>query len=174
MQTSTGRGMMTMEQSLANLVLRRVITREAALAVSSRAEQLDGLLERAGFEDDTVAGGAAARGSQGRGELTMADDEKPTSIWKKEISFRRKPADERRRRAGGESGSSSIWKKEISLRKKDAEHEPMPEPAPELAEPVESEPDLDAAIAALSLPAEPPAVEPEPVAPPDPASSTAG
>ena len=54
MQTSTGRGMMTMEQSLANLVLRRVITREAALAVSSRAEQLDGLLERAGFEDDSL------------------------------------------------------------------------------------------------------------------------
>ena len=50
MQTSTGRGMTTMEQSLANLVLRRVITREAALAVTSRAEQLDGLLERAGFE----------------------------------------------------------------------------------------------------------------------------
>ena len=54
MQTSTGRGMTTMEQSLANLVLRRVITREAALAVSSRVEQLDGLLERAGFEDASV------------------------------------------------------------------------------------------------------------------------
>src|SRR5829696_9073795 len=50
MQSSPGRGMTTMEQSLANLVLRRVITREAALAVTSRAEQLDGLLERAGFE----------------------------------------------------------------------------------------------------------------------------
>jgi twitching motility protein PilT len=54
MQTSTGRGMTTMEQSLANLVLRRVITREAALAVTSRVEQLDGLLERAGFEDESV------------------------------------------------------------------------------------------------------------------------
>ena len=55
MQTSTGRGMTTMEQSLANLVLRRVITQEAALAVTSRVEQLDGLLERAGFEDETGA-----------------------------------------------------------------------------------------------------------------------
>ncbi|MDQ3066214.1 MAG: type IV pilus twitching motility protein PilT [Actinomycetota bacterium] len=55
MQTSTGRGMMTMEQSLANLVLRRVITKDAARAVSSRAEQLDGLLERAGFEDPDEA-----------------------------------------------------------------------------------------------------------------------
>ena len=97
----------------------------------------------------------------------MADDEKPTSIWKKEISFRRKPADEAAD-APAASGPSSIWKKEISLRKKDAEHEAMPELDPELAEPVEAEPDLDAAIAALSLPAEPPAVEPEPVAPPVP------
>ena len=54
MQTSTGRGMTTMEQSLANLVMRRVITREAALAVSSRVEPLDGLLERAGFEDTSI------------------------------------------------------------------------------------------------------------------------
>jgi type IV pilus assembly protein PilM len=97
----------------------------------------------------------------------MADDEKPTSIWKKEISFRRKPADEAAD-VPAASGSSSIWKKEISLRKKDAEHETMPELDPELAEPVEAEPDLDAAIAALSAPAEPAAIEPEPVAPPVP------
>ena len=41
-----------MEQSLAELVLRRVITKAAALGCSSRADQLEGLLERAGFEDD--------------------------------------------------------------------------------------------------------------------------
>jgi hypothetical protein len=50
MQTSTGRGMMTMEQSLANLVLRRIIDLEIALECSSRPEQLEGLLERGGFE----------------------------------------------------------------------------------------------------------------------------
>jgi hypothetical protein len=44
--------MMTMEQSLAQLVLRRVITKEIALGASSRAEQLEGLLDRAGFEDE--------------------------------------------------------------------------------------------------------------------------
>ena len=44
--------MMTMEQSLAQLVLRRVITKDAALACSSRADQLEGLLERAGFEEE--------------------------------------------------------------------------------------------------------------------------
>jgi len=51
MQTSSGRGMQTLEQSLAELVLRRVITRDTALSASSRREQLDALLERAGFED---------------------------------------------------------------------------------------------------------------------------
>src|ERR687886_777260 len=51
MQTSTGKGMQTMEQHLSELVLRRVITKEAALSRSSRPQQLEGLLERAGFQD---------------------------------------------------------------------------------------------------------------------------
>jgi hypothetical protein len=38
-----------MEQSLADLVLRNVITPEVALARSSRADQLLGLLERSGM-----------------------------------------------------------------------------------------------------------------------------
>jgi type IV pilus assembly protein PilM len=95
--------------------------------------------------------------------LTVADGEKPTSIWKKELSFRRKPEDEAVE-APAEAGSGSIWKKEISLRKKDAEHEPVAEPAPG---PAPAESDLDAAIAALAPAAEPAAVEP--VAPPAPA-----
>jgi twitching motility protein PilT len=45
-QTGTARGMQTMEQALADLVLRKVITRELALSRSSRPEQLDSLLER--------------------------------------------------------------------------------------------------------------------------------
>ena len=96
----------------------------------------------------------------------MADDEQPTSMWKKELSFRRKPDDETVE-APTESGSTSIWKKEISLRKKDAEHEPAAEPVA----PVPGEPDVDvdATIAALALPTEPAAVEPPPVAPPAPA-----
>src|SRR5256714_7979355 len=49
MQTSTGRGMMTMEQSLADLVTRGVITPALAFSRSSRPDQLQGLLERAGF-----------------------------------------------------------------------------------------------------------------------------
>ena len=48
MQTSTGRGMQTMEQSLSELVLRGVISIEIALGASSRPEQLEGLLARAG------------------------------------------------------------------------------------------------------------------------------
>jgi twitching motility protein PilT len=48
MQTSTGRGMQTMEKSLAELVLRGVITIDVAVGASSRPDQLEGLLARAG------------------------------------------------------------------------------------------------------------------------------
>jgi twitching motility protein PilT len=46
MQTGTANGMQTMEQSLASLVLRHVITREEALNRSSRPDMLIGLIER--------------------------------------------------------------------------------------------------------------------------------
>jgi twitching motility protein PilT len=49
MQTNTSRGMQTMEQSLADLVQRRVVDFQVALTRSSRPQQLIGLLERAGF-----------------------------------------------------------------------------------------------------------------------------
>jgi twitching motility protein PilT len=51
MQTSTSRGMQTMEQSLADLVTRGVITPTVAFSRSSRPDQLHGLLERAGFQN---------------------------------------------------------------------------------------------------------------------------
>jgi len=51
MQTSTSRGMMTMEQSLADLVQRRVISTDIAYSRSSRPDQLAGILERAGITD---------------------------------------------------------------------------------------------------------------------------
>jgi twitching motility protein PilT len=63
MQTNTGRGMMTLEQSLSELVLRGVITKDIAIGASSRPEQLEGLLERAGYGENgagpalRVAGG---------------------------------------------------------------------------------------------------------------------
>jgi Tfp pilus assembly pilus retraction ATPase PilT len=46
MQTGTKRGMQTMEQALADLVLRMVVTRDEALARSTRVDQLAGMLER--------------------------------------------------------------------------------------------------------------------------------
>jgi twitching motility protein PilT len=49
MQTSTQRGMQTMEHGLAELIRKHAITVEAALAVSSRKEQLVGMLERSGI-----------------------------------------------------------------------------------------------------------------------------
>jgi twitching motility protein PilT len=49
MQTNTGRGMQTMEQSLGDLIMRRVVDVETGLSRSSRPSQLIGLLERSGF-----------------------------------------------------------------------------------------------------------------------------
>ncbi len=48
MQTSSSRGMQTMEQALADLVLRQVVDYDEALARTTRVEQLVGILERAG------------------------------------------------------------------------------------------------------------------------------
>ena len=57
MQTGSNRGMQTMEQALAELVLRGIITQEIALSRSSKPEQLLGLLGRVGAEgaEATVA-----------------------------------------------------------------------------------------------------------------------
>jgi hypothetical protein len=60
MQTSTSRGMMTMEQSLSDLVLRSVITADVAFSRSSRPDQLRGLLERAGWTELPGAPDAAS------------------------------------------------------------------------------------------------------------------
>jgi twitching motility protein PilT len=48
MQTNTTRGMQTMEQCLADLVVHRVISRETAMQVTSRREEFEALLTRAG------------------------------------------------------------------------------------------------------------------------------
>ncbi|TMM05176.1 MAG: type IV pilus twitching motility protein PilT [Actinobacteria bacterium] len=61
MQTGTSKGMQTMEQSLADLVLRKVIGLDDALSRSSRAEQLLGLLERAGVDVTSVEGVGSER-----------------------------------------------------------------------------------------------------------------
>jgi twitching motility protein PilT len=53
MQTNTSRGMQTMEQSLAELVLSRQISRETAYDVTSRREEFDALLARSGLTPRT-------------------------------------------------------------------------------------------------------------------------
>jgi twitching motility protein PilT len=55
MQTNTGRGMQTMEQSLGDLIMRRVVGLELGLSRSSRPSQLIGMLERSGFPVDLPA-----------------------------------------------------------------------------------------------------------------------
>jgi twitching motility protein PilT len=64
MQTNTGKGMQTLEQALIDLVLRGKITKEIALARSSRPNELTGLLKRHGLASlDQAAGGLRAAGS---------------------------------------------------------------------------------------------------------------
>src|SRR5919201_1746415 len=69
MQTNTGRGMQTMEQSLADLIQRRVVELEVGLSRSSRPAQLIGLLERTGFPVDVTLD---AHGSQQHEEPPLA------------------------------------------------------------------------------------------------------
>ena len=83
MQTNTSRGMQTLEQSLADLTMRRVITKDVAMGATSRPEQFEGLLERVGFETRSDAGASRRR------RVAAMSEQK--SIWKKEISFTRKP-----------------------------------------------------------------------------------
>jgi twitching motility protein PilT len=71
MQTNTQRGMQTMEQALADLVMRGIVTEEAALNRSSRPEQLLGILKRGSATlgaasppgADAMLGGLRAAGS---------------------------------------------------------------------------------------------------------------
>ena len=56
MQTGGKKGMQTMEQALAELVLRGIITEDVALTRSSRSEQLEGLLGRTSVEGGLSAG----------------------------------------------------------------------------------------------------------------------
>jgi twitching motility protein PilT len=53
MQTNTTRGMQTMEQSLGDLVLRRVVSYDTAIGATSRRDEFDALLERSGFTSPT-------------------------------------------------------------------------------------------------------------------------
>jgi twitching motility protein PilT len=72
MQTGTSKGMQTMEQSLAELVIRQTIDVELALSRSSRPEQLLGLLERAGFEMPKPSSNGTEAAPHGMGGLRVA------------------------------------------------------------------------------------------------------
>jgi type IV pilus assembly protein PilM len=80
-------------------------------------------------------------------------DDKPTSLWKKELSFKRKPREEapdEERPVASEAGS--VWKKDLSLRRKS---KPQPaEPVASVEEPVEPVPAVVPAPV-VSAPAEP-------------------
>jgi twitching motility protein PilT len=64
MQTGSSKGMQTLEQALADLVVRGAISKDTALARSSRPDQLLGLLQRGGIDlDEAPLGGLRAAGS---------------------------------------------------------------------------------------------------------------
>jgi twitching motility protein PilT len=64
MQTAGKRGMQTLEQSLADLVMRGIVTQDTAMNVSSRPDQLLGLLQRAGLAVEPAdMGGLRVAGS---------------------------------------------------------------------------------------------------------------
>jgi twitching motility protein PilT len=68
MQTNTARGMQTMEQALADLVMRGVVNPDEAISRTSRPDQFIGILQRAGMNvhfnvDGAPFGGTAAAAS---------------------------------------------------------------------------------------------------------------
>ena len=67
MQTNTARGMLTMEQSLADLALRRVVNIEDAISRSSRPDQLIGILERSGMPVEMLRQNSVAPPAQSAG-----------------------------------------------------------------------------------------------------------
>src|SRR5205814_8506724 len=77
MQTGTAKGMQTMEQSLAELILRGVVTKDIAVTRSSRPEQLNGLLERAGFDDPDAPASEQNGHSNGNGHAAPAQPAEP-------------------------------------------------------------------------------------------------
>jgi hypothetical protein len=62
--------MLTMEQSLADLVLKGVITSDTAISRSSRPDQLIGLLERSGWTESASISAASP----------FADDAAPSAL----------------------------------------------------------------------------------------------
>jgi twitching motility protein PilT len=64
MQTGTSKGMQTLEQALADLVARGIVSQDFALSRSSRPDQLLGFLQRAGLATpDATIGGLRVAGS---------------------------------------------------------------------------------------------------------------
>jgi twitching motility protein PilT len=63
MQTGSAKGMQTLEQALADLVIRGIVSKETALTRSSRPDQLLGFLKRGGFDAlEDLTGGLRAAG----------------------------------------------------------------------------------------------------------------
>ena len=120
MQTSSGRGMQTMEQSLADLTMRRVITPEVAFSRTTHREQLLGLLERAGFTDFQSPApsshglrlAAAGVNMDLKKEIKLSDLVRETSGGRQEAPARRSRA--ARRASSGSRSAPRSWRRRVS------------------------------------------------------------
>ncbi len=124
MQTNTARGMQTMEQALADLTLRRVVNVEDAFAHTNRRDILAGILERSGYGRSRRHGRARAQcaapaAAVGSGPARRRRRSMSDSIWKKDLSFKRKKSDELPETA------DSLRVKELAFQHKLAEAAPV-------------------------------------------------
>jgi type IV pilus assembly protein PilM len=88
------------------------------------------------------------------------------SIWKKEVSFKRKPKEDKEPEVPTAPGDepTSVWKKEISLKRK-----PKPAPEPEVEKDAVWQEQIEKAAEEIRQSAQPaPEVAPEPAAEPEP------
>ena len=118
MQTGSRSGMQTLEQSLADLVVRRVVSADEAIARSSRRDELTGLLQRAG-----VSAGAVVRPDRRRVQVRRPAGRGRLTRWPTDRSGRRRsssarrasrtPRRRRRSRLPDGEPAASIWKREL-------------------------------------------------------------
>ena len=148
MQTGSRSGMQTLEQSLADLVVRRVVTADDAIGRSSRRDELLGLLQRAGVSLGWIVrrSGSECKShrTESRRRLTMGDK----SIWKKEIHLGKRTGEPAQATPPPrfEEKKDSIWHRELTFRRSDkaeseqvaeavAEGAPASEPAAQVMPP---------------------------------------
>ena len=131
MQTNTGRGMQTMEQSLADLVLRRVISQETAFNVTSRREEFESLLARSGVKPQY--GRTPSRGPPRPPNRRSRTVSGITDFLKKDISFGRKASTTVEAKSEAKTETKAEAPKQEATPKTEAAKTPKAEKTPKAA-----------------------------------------